>query len=73
MKSDLIRSISDPEHPLTLEELNVVEESKVKVRNTTGIYTYSHTHTHAHTRARAHTHTHTDDKHTELRYMHLYT
>ncbi|XP_059145890.1 cytosolic iron-sulfur assembly component 2B-like [Physella acuta] len=28
---DLIRTINDPEHPLTLEELNVVEESKVKV------------------------------------------
>jgi len=30
---DLIRTINDPEHPLTLEELNVVEESKVKVDN----------------------------------------
>lgn len=28
---DLIRSIFDPEHPHTLEELNVVEHSKVKV------------------------------------------
>ncbi|XP_005092110.1 cytosolic iron-sulfur assembly component 2B [Aplysia californica] len=28
---DLIRVINDPEHPLTLEELNVVEESNVKV------------------------------------------
>ncbi|XP_076449664.1 cytosolic iron-sulfur assembly component 2B-like [Babylonia areolata] len=28
---DMIREINDPEHPLTLEELNVVEESKVKV------------------------------------------
>ncbi|CAL1528056.1 unnamed protein product [Lymnaea stagnalis] len=28
---DLIRVINDPEHPLTLEELNVVEESKIKV------------------------------------------
>ncbi|XP_072790398.1 cytosolic iron-sulfur assembly component 2B isoform X2 [Taeniopygia guttata] len=27
---DLIRSINDPEHPLTLEELNVVEEARVK-------------------------------------------
>nr|KAG5703457.1 hypothetical protein BaRGS_022506 [Batillaria attramentaria] len=27
---DLIRAINDPEHPLSLEELNVVEESKVK-------------------------------------------
>lgn len=25
---DLIRDINDPEHPLTLEELNVVEEDK---------------------------------------------
>ena len=29
--SDMIREINDPEHPLTLEELNVVEESKVEV------------------------------------------
>ncbi|XP_073233173.1 cytosolic iron-sulfur assembly component 2B-like [Porites lutea] len=28
---DLIRSINDPEHPLTLEQLNVVEQSLVKV------------------------------------------
>ena len=28
---DLVRTINDPEHPLTLEELNVVEESLVKV------------------------------------------
>lgn len=28
---DLIRGISDPEHPLTLEELNVVELSHVQV------------------------------------------
>ncbi|MEE6473691.1 hypothetical protein FKM82_010140 [Ascaphus truei] len=27
---DLIRSINDPEHPLSLEELNVVEEVRVK-------------------------------------------
>ena len=31
---DMIRGINDPEHPLSLEELNVVEESKVKVNNT---------------------------------------
>ena len=29
---DLIRSINDPEHPLSLEELNVVENSKISVR-----------------------------------------
>lgn len=29
---DLIRDINDPEHPLTLEELNVVEEEKCFVR-----------------------------------------
>ncbi|XP_068088898.1 cytosolic iron-sulfur assembly component 2B [Hyperolius riggenbachi] len=28
---DLIRSINDPEHPLSLEELNVVEKIRVKV------------------------------------------
>lgn len=28
---DLIRSINDPEHPLSLEELNVVEQLRVKV------------------------------------------
>ncbi|RDD46957.1 Mitotic spindle-associated MMXD complex subunit MIP18 [Trichoplax sp. H2] len=27
----IIRSINDPEHPLTLEELNVVEECKIDV------------------------------------------
>ncbi|CAB3242576.1 unnamed protein product [Arctia plantaginis] len=30
---DLIRNINDPEHPLTLEELRVVEESNIKVDN----------------------------------------
>lgn len=30
--SDLIRNISDPEHPLSLEELRVVEEKLIKVR-----------------------------------------
>ncbi|XP_026863121.1 cytosolic iron-sulfur assembly component 2B [Electrophorus electricus] len=30
---DLIRSISDPEHPLSLEELNVVEQVRVKVND----------------------------------------
>lgn len=28
---DLVRTINDPEHPLTLEELSVVQESLVKV------------------------------------------
>ncbi|XP_068597394.1 cytosolic iron-sulfur assembly component 2B [Brachionichthys hirsutus] len=30
---DLIRAIKDPEHPLTLEELNVVEPIRVKVND----------------------------------------
>ncbi|XP_028983647.1 cytosolic iron-sulfur assembly component 2B isoform X2 [Betta splendens] len=30
---DLIRSINDPEHPLSLEELNVVEQVRVKVND----------------------------------------
>uniref|UniRef100_A0A3P9K1Q3 Cytosolic iron-sulfur assembly component 2B n=1 Tax=Oryzias latipes TaxID=8090 RepID=A0A3P9K1Q3_ORYLA len=30
---DLIRSISDPEHPLSLEELNVVEQVRVQVND----------------------------------------
>ncbi|KAM6956662.1 cytosolic iron-sulfur assembly component 2B [Aplochiton taeniatus] len=30
---DLIRSINDPEHPLSLEELNVVEQVRVVVDN----------------------------------------
>ncbi|KAL4718105.1 hypothetical protein ACJJTC_002397 [Scirpophaga incertulas] len=30
---DLIRNIKDPEHPLTLEELRVVEESNIRVDN----------------------------------------
>lgn len=29
--TDLIRNINDPEHPLTLEELNVVEQSLIEV------------------------------------------
>jgi len=31
---DLIKSINDPEHPLSLEELNVVEQCRVKVNDT---------------------------------------
>lgn len=31
---DMIRSINDPEHPLSLEELNVVEQVRVKVDDT---------------------------------------
>ncbi|XP_013982076.1 cytosolic iron-sulfur assembly component 2B [Salmo salar] len=37
---DLIRSINDPEHPLSLEELNVVEQVRVRVNdqeNTVGV------------------------------------
>lgn len=30
---DLIRNINDPEHPLSLEELRVVEESNIIVNN----------------------------------------
>lgn len=30
---DLIRNINDPEHPLTLEELRVVEESNIVINN----------------------------------------
>lgn len=30
---DLIRNINDPEHPLTLEELNVVDENHIYVNN----------------------------------------
>ncbi|KAM8851717.1 cytosolic iron-sulfur assembly component 2B isoform X1 [Synchiropus splendidus] len=30
---DMIRSINDPEHPLSLEELNVVEQVRVKVKD----------------------------------------
>ncbi|KAL8616387.1 Cytosolic iron-sulfur assembly component 2B [Nucella lapillus] len=30
---DMIREINDPEHPLSLEELNVLEESKVTVND----------------------------------------
>ncbi|RWS03972.1 mitotic spindle-associated MMXD complex subunit MIP18-like protein [Dinothrombium tinctorium] len=36
---DLIRGIKDPEHPLTLEELNVVEEDKVVVDNKRNLIT----------------------------------
>ncbi|KAF5273265.1 hypothetical protein FQR65_LT04687 [Abscondita terminalis] len=34
---DLIRSINDPEHPLTLEELHVVENSLITVDNCNSI------------------------------------
>lgn len=34
--ADLIRNINDPEHPLTLEELHVLEESRVTVDNEKG-------------------------------------
>lgn len=30
---DLIRNINDPEHPLTLEELHVVEEKNITINN----------------------------------------
>ncbi|CAH0404163.1 unnamed protein product [Chilo suppressalis] len=30
---DLIRNINDPEHPLSLEELRVIEESNIRVDN----------------------------------------
>lgn len=33
LKTDLIRLINDPEHPLTLEELHVVQQSLIKVDN----------------------------------------
>lgn len=33
---DLIRLINDPEHPLTLEELHVVEQRLIKVDNQNG-------------------------------------
>ncbi|KAJ9103343.1 hypothetical protein QFC19_004441 [Naganishia cerealis] len=34
--SDLLRSITDPEHPLTLEQLAVVSASQIKVSNKKG-------------------------------------
>merc|ERR1712224_582368 len=33
---DLIRNINDPEHPLTLEQLNVVEEKNITVNDDKG-------------------------------------
>lgn len=33
---DLLRSITDPEHPLTLEQLAVVSASQIKVSNKKG-------------------------------------
>ena len=35
---NLIRNINDPEHPLTLEELNVVNLDHIEVKNN-GLYT----------------------------------
>lgn len=40
---DLIRGIKDPEHPLTLEELNVVREDLVHVDNENNIVTVQFT------------------------------
>ncbi|XP_034538514.1 cytosolic iron-sulfur assembly component 2B [Notolabrus celidotus] len=34
---DMIRSINDPEHPLSLEELNVVEQVRVKINDAESI------------------------------------
>ncbi|XP_034175237.1 MIP18 family protein galla-2 [Osmia lignaria lignaria] len=34
---DLIRNINDPEYPLTLEELNVVEQSLIEINNKANI------------------------------------
>jgi hypothetical protein len=34
--SDLLRSITDPEHPLTLEQLAVVSPSQIKISNRPG-------------------------------------
>ena len=31
---DLIRNINDPEHPLTLEELNVAQEELISIKGT---------------------------------------
>ncbi|KAG8277555.1 Mitotic spindle-associated MMXD complex subunit MIP18 [Homalodisca vitripennis] len=31
--TDLIRNLNDPEHPLTLEELNVIEQKYIEVDN----------------------------------------
>jgi len=33
LSTDLIRDINDPEHPLTLEDLNVVQLERIQVRN----------------------------------------
>lgn len=34
---DMIRSINDPEHPLTLEQLNVIEEKNISVDDAKGL------------------------------------
>lgn len=43
---DLIRDIKDPEHPLTLEELNVVSEENVIVDSNAAVVKFSPTVTH---------------------------
>ena len=40
---DLIRTINDPEHPFSLEELNVLRESHVEVNNKTNCIKVRHT------------------------------
>uniref|UniRef100_F8WHV1 Cytosolic iron-sulfur assembly component 2B n=1 Tax=Mus musculus TaxID=10090 RepID=F8WHV1_MOUSE len=48
---DLIRSINDPEHPLTLEELNVVEQVRIqrpREHSSSGLHTHHPTLQHGH-------------------------
>ena len=41
--TDLVRCIHDPEHPLTLEELNVLQEGHIEVSDTESTVTVSFT------------------------------
>ena len=62
---DLIRDINDPEHPHTLEELNVVQLGSFCAGNAVcgagrHAQAVKHTQTHTHTHRHTDTHTHTD-------------
>ena len=59
--TDVIRTIRDPEHPYSLEELSVVDDAWISfvAPNVVCFLPFRHTHTHTHTNI------HTDDnKHT---------
>ena len=83
---DLIRDINDPEHPHTLEELNVVQLGSFCAGNAvcgagrhaqavkhTQTHTHTQTHRHTHTHRHRHTHTHRHTQTHTHRHRHRHT